>query len=344
MLLTERIVNYIKKFDNDNFNELALLVFSYQYQHGEAYQYYCQQLNKTPENVLTWQDVPAVSTEVFREFTLSTLPVSAARYVFQTSGTTQDTKGKHYYYDMTLYDAAIQASFMPGIGLSNTDKPIFRVLTPSFHEVSTSSLFYMFQQVLTWYGDSHSQFYFKNNELDAEKLLDDLLEDIAQNRPVILLGTAFSLVNFFDYLQENSIQLKLPQGSRLLETGGLKGRVRTISRNELYALFCTMLGLNVAHCFSEYGMTELSSQCYSFPNSHVFYSPHWMPTRIIHPESLQEVEVGETGLVQFFDLANLTAVSAIVTSDLAIRHATGFELIGRVPTAVLRGCSTAFEK
>ena len=64
----------------------------------------------------------------------------------------------------------------------------------------------------------------------------------------------------------------------------------------------------------------------------------------IDPKTGNEVNIGETGLVQFFDLANYTAVSAIITSDLAVKHLNGFELIGRAPKAVLRGCSTAFEK
>lgn len=69
-----------------------------------------------------------------------------------------------------------------------------------------------------------------------------------------------------------------------------------------------------------------------------------MPISLIEPETGKEVAVGETGLIQFFDLANLTAVSAVTTSDLALKHAQGFELLGRSPKAVLRGCSTIFEK
>ncbi len=343
MTLTQKILHYIHTTKAD-FNALALELFAHQYHNIEPYQRYCQQLNKTPDNMQTWEQVPAVSTEVFREFTLSTLPPSEARYVFQTSGTSKETKGKHYYHDMTLYDAVIRASFMKGIGLSDSDKTIFRALTPSFKEVPTSSLFYMFHNVLSWYGEANSQFYFHEDELDCDKLLYDLQGDIAHYSPVVLLGTAFSFLNFCDYLLEKSLTLKLPKGSRLLETGGLKGRTRSVSRDELYHLFETQLGLDLNHCYSEYGMTELSSQCYSQPNSHIFSSPHWMKTQIIHPETGNEVKVGETGLIQFFDLANSTAVSAIVTSDLAIKHVNGFELIGRAPKAVLRGCSTPFEK
>jgi hypothetical protein len=342
MQLVQAIQDYITTGQGD-FNLLALQVFSYQYHHCEPYQRYCQQLGKTPDTVKTWQQVPAVSTEIFREFTLCTLPIAEAKYIFQTSGTSQETKGKHYYHDMTLYDAAIKNSFMSSLGLAEQPKPIFRVLTPSFADVSTSSLFYMFQQVIEWYGDARSQFYFHQNELDVEKLTHDLQEDIAEDRAVVLLGTAFSYVNFCDYLQDHQIILPLPKGSRLLETGGLKGRTRTVSRSELYDLFRTLFGLDLSHCFSEYGMTELSSQCYSQPNSHIFHFPRWMPTRIIDPETGDEVPVGKTGLVQFFDLANYSAVSAVVTSDLAIRHQNSFELIGRAPKAILRGCSTAFE-
>lgn len=338
----QRIQHYMETGLED-FNELALAVFSYQYQHCEPYQEYCRQLHKSPNQINEWEDIPAVSTDVFKEFDLCTLPLTTAKYVFQTSGTTQDSKGKHYYHDMTLYDTAIKHSFMAGLGLSNQDQSLFRVLTPSFVDVPTSSLFYMFQKVIEWYGFPQSQFYFQRNELNYAAILQDLLEDVSESRPVILLGTAFSFVNLCDYLETKSVTLQLPAGSRLLETGGLKGRTRTISRNELYQMFTQYFGLEPAYCYSEYGMTELSSQCYSKPNSHVFQSPRWMPTRIIDPHSGEEVAIGSKGLVQFFDLANYTAISSIVTSDLAVRHEIGFELIGRAEKAVLRGCSTLFE-
>lgn len=353
MTLTDRILQHILHHQGD-FNALALAVFEHQYTHCKPYQHYCQPCEKTPDTIQHWHEIPAVSTDVFRFFDISTQPLGDARYIFQTSGTTQKIPpfvkggargilGRHYYHDMQLYDAAIQMSFMRGLAM--TGKNTFRVLTPTFHDVPTSSLFYMFQQVLRWYGDAHSQHYCTPDYVvDCEKLHADLLEDIHQQRPVVLLGTAFSLLNFCDYLTINNITLQLPPNSRLLETGGLKGRAREISREALYDLFKTPLGLPLDHCFSEYGMTELSSQCYSEPNSAIFSSPHWMPVRIIHPETNNDVAIGETGLIQFFDLANETAISAIITSDLAIKLADNrFQLIGRSPKAVLRGCSMAFE-
>lgn len=341
MSLLTQIENFMRLRQGD-FNQLALKVFSYQYEHCAPYQRYCQQLQLTPETIKHWHDVPSVPTDVFREFDLCTFDPSTAKYVFQTSGTTQESKGKHYYRDMSLYDEAIRLEFMRGIGLNDSGSVIFRMLTPSFDEVKTSSLFYMLQRALEWYGEPGSRFYMSNNVLDYDALQQDLAEDIAENRRVALIGTAFSFVNFFDHFEYQSWQL--PPGSVLMETGGLKGRAREISQQELYQLFASKLGLPANSCFSEYGMTELSSQCYSKPNSHVFTSPHWMPTRIVDADTGNDVEVGEIGIVQFFDLANLDAISAITTADLARKHVDGFELLGRAPLAVLRGCSTQFEK
>jgi hypothetical protein len=44
-------------------------------------------------------------------------------------------------------------------------------------------------------------------------------------------------------------------------------------------------------------------------------------------------------LIRVFDLANVFSVMAIQTEDLAVRHADGFELIGRAALAESRGCS-----
>jgi len=344
MILNEKILQFMRT-NNGDFNQLALDVFAYQYENCLAYQRYCQQLQATVDDIELWWQIPSVPTDVFREFDLCTFDPALAKYIFQTSGTTQDSKGKHYYRDLSLYDEAIKLRFMSGIGLSQ-EKITFRMLTPSFDDVSTSSLFYMLQRAMEWYGDTHSRFYMKNNELDYSQLERDLSADIAEKRPIALIGTAFSLVNFFDHFQNQHWQL--PEGSVLMETGGLKGRAREISQTELYQLFFTRLALTPAQCYSEYGMTELSSQCYSKPRQDgersVFISPHWMPTRIIDPETGDDVAIGEQGIVQFFDLANLEAISAVMTSDLAIKHEDGFELLGRAPLSVLRGCSTQFEK
>jgi hypothetical protein len=65
--------------------------------------------------------------------------------------------------------------------------------------------------------------------------------------------------------------------------------------------------------------------------------------RVIDPETGHEVEVGETGIVEWVDLANTDSALSVRTQDAAIRLSKGFRLLGRVSEVDLRGCSLTAE-
>jgi hypothetical protein len=169
--------------------------------------------------------------------------------------------------------------------------------------------------------------------------------------PLLLLGTAFSFVHLLDHLLATDLHLRLPSGSRVMETGGYKGRSRTMPKDELHSLITRRLGVASSHIVCEYGMSELSSQAYDrvtgpdishFKTSKIqsaFRFPPWARARIVSPETGLPVSEGETGLIQVFDLANVRSVMAIQTEDLAVRRGDAFELIGRTALAEPRGCS-----
>ena len=124
-----------------------------------------------------------------------------------------------------------------------------------------------------------------------------------------------------------------------METGGYKGSGREIEKAELYDMFQTFLGLRPDAVINEYGMTELSSQFYARGLDTPHAGPPWLRATVIDPETGAEVEDGAIGILRIFDLANLGSVLAIETQDLAIRRGERFELIGRDPGALPRGCS-----
>jgi hypothetical protein len=64
-------------------------------------------------------------------------------------------------------------------------------------------------------------------------------------------------------------------------------------------------------------------------------------TRVLDPETLEELAAGSPGLLTHFDLANAWTVSAILTEDLGAAVPGGFQLLGRARGAELRGCSMA---
>jgi hypothetical protein len=174
--------------------------------------------------------------------------------------------------------------------------------------------------------------------MDVEQTLAAVREAVGENRPIGLLGTAFSFVQLLDHLQSAGKRFALPKGSRVMETGGYKGRTRTVPKLQLRAMLSRFLGIPPSQVLAEYGMSELSSQAYAGAAG-VFRFPPWARACVISPETGAAAGEGETGLLRVFDLANIGSVMAVQTEDLAVRRGDGFELLGRAASAEPRGCS-----
>ena len=212
-------------------------------------------------------------------------------------------------------------------------------LTPARTEAPHSSLVYMFETVRRALGTRDSGFVGKVTRA-GEWTLDFVAAEAQLDRacktsePLCILGTAFSFVHLLDHLQSKSTEFKLPAGSIVMETGGYKGKSRTVPRSELHDLICHCLGVPRRQIVCEYGMSELSSQAYgrAVPltpdtrHSPVFHFPAWVRCQIISPETGREVKEGETGLIRVFDLANVYFVMAIQTEDLGIRRGHRFRI------------------
>jgi hypothetical protein len=231
------------------------------------------------------------------------------------------------------------------------------ILTPKPSQAPNSSLVHMFETIRTKLGAPESAF-LGNLAADNAWTLDfaatvaALRASVESKRPLLLLGTAFSFVHLLDHLAEENLRFELPAGSRVMETGGYKGRSRTLPKEELHALITKQLGVPASAVICEYGMSELSSQAYDgraallrSPKTEgraavrPYHFPPWARAHIISPETGREVAEGETGLLRIFDLANVLSVMAIQTEDLAIRRGDGFELLGRAELSEPRGCS-----
>jgi hypothetical protein len=168
-------------------------------------------------------------------------------------------------------------------------------------------------------------------------------------RPALVAGTAFAFVHLLDAMARSGEVLALPAGSRIMETGGFKGRARAVERDELYGALESRLGIPRDRMVNEYGMTELLSQLYEPVLSeggrgagrHV--APPWLRVRALDPGTLAPLPAGEAGLLAFFDLANAGSVSHILTQDMGRVFPDGVRLQGRAEGAEPRGCSLAVE-
>lgn len=324
------------------FDNLALELFDLQFQCNPAYRRISEAKRLMPSNIRNWTEVPFVPAAAFKELELSCIPAQERTAVFHSSGTTGQKPSRHFHCreSLALYEKSLWSGFEENVigPFGNYD---LLVLAPPSQLAPGSSLVHMFETVRRQLAGPESAFVGELDNAGAWAIdFDSVLAALRTDRPKLILGTAFSFVHLLDFLAEKSLRLRLPASSRVMETGGYKNRSRAMPKTELHSLIAEFLGIPREQIVCEYGMSELSSQAYDSGNrGRLFQFPPWARVQILSPETGREVRDGETGLIHIFDLANVFAVAAIQTEDLAVRRGNGFDLIGRAALAEPRGCS-----
>ena len=331
MSLESRLLEWMRGGHGD-FAAMALEVFGYQFERNIPYRKYCESLGKTPQNISSWPEIPALPTDVFKlpGVALRCFPEREVIGHFLTSGTTSENKGKHEYRDLELYAASVLGAWQL-LGLPEMQRPWF--FSQKATDAPHSSLVRMFEilprrAVLSgglWLIDSAGR-------MSLEKFLPE--------HPSAILGTSIALLKACDEMEP----LQLPEGSWIFETGGSKGLKKSFTPAEVRARLSAHFGVPESRILNEYGMTELFSQFYKWGDAETHQGPPWVGIRIMDVHTGAPAKHGEVGYLEIIDLANLDTVAAIRTQDLAI--AVGereFILLGRDPAAIARGCSRGVE-
>jgi hypothetical protein len=337
---------------DEAFDALARIVFAHQFACNTPYRQFCERRGVSPETIAHWEQIPAVPTDAFKAAALVCGVPADAAAVFRTSGTTAgpERRGTHYLPELALYDAALRAGFRAHL-LPDGVRPRMISLVPRPQEMPDSSLSHMAGAVVADFGAAGSGWFVSpEGGIDRAGLEDALRGAEADGAPVCILGTAFALVHWLDALRDAGTRFRLPDGSRLMDTGGSKGRSREVTREDLYGAVGERLGIPHAWCVNEYGMTEMSSQFYdgvagsaAAPAERLHAGPRWVRTQATDPETLRPLPHGQVGVLRHFDLANLNSVMAIQTADLGVTSPDGFRVLGRATGAGARGCSLAMD-
>lgn len=333
-------------WDDAFFDYFALQVHRHQYEGNPLLRAYWDELGARPGQVRTWTEIPPLPVAAFKQGVVACGDPRQAVQVFTTSGTTlgPEVRGRHYFFTLELYELALLAGFAHFLLPDGARLPAY-VLAPPPAEAPASSLSYYFATILRELGGPGSRFFWRGGTLEYEALAAALA---GAGGPVLLLGTAFAMVHFLDWCRERGRRFRLAPGSRLMETGGFKGRSRELPPADLYAGLADLLGLPPDRMVNQYGMTELTSNFYdpvlrggraALPRAK--QGPPWARVCIRDPETLRPVPAGAVGLIEVCDLANLGSACAILTQDLGREAEGGFVVLGRAPGAVPRGCSIA---
>jgi hypothetical protein len=260
--------------------------------------------------------------------------------------------------DVGTYDAAAVAfgRSMLARGLPRA-VPVL-VLGPSEIDVPDSSLAHMCARFVRAFGTSapDDDVYFvragDGTPPDRPALALDALRvrvaAITGGHAAIVLATSLALVHLI--AAAGGAAIELPKGSRVMQTGGFKGRLCEVSPVDLRRLAAKCFSIGERAIIGEYGMTELSSQFWEATlvddraGQGVYVEPPWARVVPVDPETLAPTPAGHVGIARIEDLANVDSAWAVLTQDLVRRVDCGFELVGRAEGAPARGCSIALDE
>jgi hypothetical protein len=336
------------------FHQVAVEVLRYQAAANPAYGKLLAMRGLDPLETEDWRDFPPIPARAFKELPpVAGWPGGGARpqAVFRTSGTTAgvEERGEHRVLDLGLYRASLLAQARVHL-LPDREEIGVLAFLPSPDLQPGSSLVHMAGVLQAEWARGEGVFLAGADwRLDRERTTRELARAEGQERPVLLLATAFGLV---DWLDGNPDPVVLPTGSRIMETGGFKGMRRQVTRSDLYQGLREAFGVPPERIVNEYGMTELLSQFYepvlveggpADPDRRRLVGPPWVRTRVLDPLDLSQAPPGKPGLLCHLDLANLFSAALVLTEDMGVEKGGGFQVLGRAPGAEPRGCSLSME-
>lgn len=349
------LINNIFSVTVDNFQQKVMDVFQFQYQQNKVYRQWCDLLadahfadqpvipGTNSELLLKDQPVNPIKSFIDPSFAglspnaIPFLPISffkshtvssgtfEPQQVFESSGTTQTTNSKHLVKDLDLYKQSFSKAFELFYGPVK-DWCILGLL-PAYLERNNSSLVMMVDELIKESNHPDSGFYL----YDFDRLHETLQRLESKGIKTLLIGVTFALL---DFAEKFPIKLK---HTIVMETGGMKGRRKELTRAEMHEILQQNLGVNSIH--SEYGMTELLSQAYSKGDGR-YICPPWMKVMVRDEEDPLLVKNSGSGVLNVIDLANVYSCSFLATEDVGKVYEDGsFEVWGRLDNSDIRGCS-----
>jgi phenylacetate-coenzyme A ligase PaaK-like adenylate-forming protein len=309
----------------EDFNTAAIRVFQHQAENCTVYKSFIENLHIVPADIKEYRKIPFLPISFFKSHEVVS-NLQPAQQIFSSSGTTNQKQSQHFVTDVQVYEQSFNQAFQDFYG--DPKGTCILALLPSYLERDGSSLIYMVDALLQQSEHPLSGYFLH----DHSQLNDTLSQLKETNQKAVLIGVTYALLDFVEKYTLNFPDLIV------METGGMKGKRKEMVREELHTIL--KAGFAVESIHSEYGMTELLSQGYSFGEG-IFKSPSWMKILLRDTnDPLSLINNNQTGGINVIDLANVNSCSFIATQDLGRFHADdSFEVIGRFDNADIRGCN-----
>lgn len=342
----------LRALEAEPFEALALRIAAYQREQSPGFARIVKSYSGKLESLA---DIPLVPTDAFRLTRVATHPKELDRVVFETSGTTSAETGRHPFRDLRTKEHLSLLQAKQSL-FTEQQRGIVVALAQAEGNTRRSSLVHLMELFMEHFDgralsidpkgaayrpQDPARFLVNSAGIDVDGLERACRIARARSEPLFLLTTSFALAGLLETLEGRT--LKAPTRTRIMLTGGFKGREHDLDETQLRRQAARALGTGPEAFLGEYGMTELTSQLFEDPKTGLYQAPPWLRVRAIEPHTWRVLPDGEPGLAHFIDLGNVDSCLSVLTQDRCTTHGTQVRLLGRAERAPARGCSLPYE-
>ncbi|MCX8080658.1 MAG: acyl transferase [Bacteroidia bacterium] len=314
---------------NAHDSDFVCKVFEYQFFHNPIFRQWCNLQSCKPENIKHPKQIPFLPVEIFKHQEVITgIYKPDQGCIFKSSTTTSGIPSRHFVADPELYEISILKNFTNWFGPPSDY--VFIGLLPGYLERGDASLVYMMECLIRNSGNPQGRLFHSAKEA-AEYLL-----KLQDDKKYLVLGVTYSMLDLASLGYDFDAKEIL-----FVETGGMKGKRKELSRSELHETL--RRGLKTEFIYSEYGMTELLSQAWTNGRDDYFCPPPWMKfyVRDVADPFAEPMEEGR-GQLLIVDITNIHSCCFLATQDLAELGPKGMRLLGRTDFSEIRGCNLMY--
>jgi hypothetical protein len=291
-------------------------------------------------------DVPYLPVGLFKSHMLQSVPESEVFKILQSSGTTGQQPSRISLDRETARRQTIALSRIMTHILGPRRLPMLLVESPALIQdrrqfnARVAGLVGMMN-----FGRNHSYVLDANMELDIDGV--NTFVNQFGHEPFLIFGFTFVVwQNFLLRLAGQNVNLS---NGILIHTGGWKKlQEQSVSGEEFRRRFYLETALSKIYNF--YGLVEQVGSVYLEGEDGYLYPPNFADVIVRDPVTLEELPLGEIGILQVLSLLPLSYPGhSLLTEDLGIIHAIdssscgrngkAFSVLGRLPRAEMRGCS-----
>lgn len=326
----------------------------FHYDNNEMYKTFCDRKGFNPHNDFELADIPPVAVSVFKNLggELNSVSKDDIKLKLQSSA----TSGIPSTIVVDKITSKRQSKAMIKViqhFIGKRAKP-FLIMDIDPRSEYKSSLGARFAAVSGYLKFSNKTGYFLKTDKHNLSYFDvqsmkNFLQEIGEE-PVVLFGFTYILyANVLKNIEDSSVELKLPKGSKVIHIGGWKKlESAKISKDLFNQRLANCFGIEPADVIDIYGFTEQMGL--NYPDCTEGYKHTSTYSRVIvrDPVTREILPAGKEGMLEFITpIPHSYPGNVVLTDDMGVVEpgdckcgmpGTRFRVTGRMKKAEVRGC------